>query len=251
MRKNTTILIALALLLTVIGIFRLTRSSRTARIIEKVENTVTSYIPTPTTSLNPQGVPSRYLIDNIAFVPQAPAKNWDQPWQDACEEASLLTVTNYYRDDSNSTPDKLTSQLNSIFTIESNLGYGHDVDLSQLLQVSNQLSDYQGTIIDNPSMEDIKQYISQNIPVIVVANGKTLYSENKYFKNGGPWYHSLVIIGYDDSLQKFIVHDVGTQFGSHFKYSYPVLMSAIHDFPETKNKEDIDQGVPRILILVK
>jgi hypothetical protein len=94
-------------------------------------------------------------------------------------------------------------------------------------------------------------YIAKDIPVIVPANGKTLFKENKHFKSGGPWYHNLIILGYDDTKKQFIVHDVGTQFGAYFRYSYQLLMDSIHDFPPSHKKEDIDMGVPRVLVLLK
>ena len=106
-------------------------------------------------------------------------------------------------------------------------------------------------IIDNPTIDQIKNYLSQDIPVVVTANGKTLYAENKHFKSGGPYYHSLTILGYDDDKNQFTVHDVGTQFGAYFKYSYSLLMESIHDFPESGKKEDINSGEKRVLILLK
>ena len=75
--------------------------------------------------------------------------------------------------------------------------------------------------------------------------------ENNHFKSGGPWYHNLVILGYDDDKKQFTVHDVGTQFGAYFRYSYDTLMKSIHDFPLSLKKEDINQGIPRALILIK
>ncbi|MFA4827257.1 MAG: hypothetical protein WC596_03350, partial [Candidatus Shapirobacteria bacterium] len=71
----------------------------------------------------------------------------------------------------------------------------------------------------------------------------------KHFKSGGPYYHNLTILGYDDTKQKFIVHDVGTQFGAYFQYSYDLLMESIHDFPLSGKKEDILIGAKKILIL--
>jgi len=195
------------------------------------------------------GIPSSHLI-KTTFVPQAPEKNWDQPWQDACEEAAALTVHYYY---SNQNPDtsKIVTDLNQMIDLETAKSWSHDVNLSQLSQITQELWDYSFEIVENPTVEQIKTYLSQNIPIIVTANGKTLFSENSHFKNGGPWYHALVILGYDDRRQQFTVHDVGTQFGKYFKYSYSLLMDSIHDFPPSLRKEDIDSGAKRILILVK
>lgn len=212
-----------------------------------ITNLVTTVAPRPT-AITPEGIPDYHLLV-ATFVPQAPEKNWDQPWQDACEEAALLTVDYYYQ---SAVPSlaQIVTRLNTVFTIEQELGFGHDVNMTQLATVANKLG-YRSQIIENPTIQQLKTYISQNIPVIVPANGKTLFRENKRFKNGGPWYHQLTILGYDDRRSQFIVHDVGTQFGANFRYSYPTLMASIHDFPDSGHKEDIDQGPPRVLILLK
>ncbi|MDD4106778.1 MAG: C39 family peptidase [Candidatus Shapirobacteria bacterium] len=214
----------------------------------KVQDLKETIAPKPTKILS-TGIPDSHLIKTY-FIPQAPEKNWDQPWQDACEEAALLTVDYYYK---NSVPDIQTikSDLLKIFEVENQYSFGHDVNIDQLAIIANEYLGYSTQIIDNPTVEEIKGFLAKDIPVIIPASGKTLYQENKHFKEQGPYYHNLTILGYNDNQQKFIVHDVGTQFGAYFKYSYSLLMESIHDFPNTKNKQDINSGDKKILILLK
>ncbi|MFA5024908.1 MAG: C39 family peptidase [Candidatus Shapirobacteria bacterium] len=218
------------------------------RFISSPQSVVENIIPAPTI-IQKNGLPNRHLI-KTTFVPQAPEKNWSQPWQDACEESALLTVY-YYNESISPKTDTIVNDLNLLFKFESEQGWGHDVNISQMATISAKLWKYQSKIIENPTIDDIKTYLAQDTPIIISANGKTLYKENKHFKSGGPWYHNLVILGYDDNKSQFTVHDVGTQFGANFHYSYSTLMSSIHDFPPSLKKEDIDSGVPRALILVK
>lgn len=131
------------------------------------------------------------------------------------------------------------------------LTWTHDVTLTQMATISAKLLGYKTKIVEDPTIEDIKAYLAKDIPVIIPANGKILYTENKHFKSGGPWYHNLVILGYDDNKSQFTVHDVGTQFGAYFKYSYTTLMDSIHDFPDTGIKEEINDGQKQVLILLK
>lgn len=206
--------------------------------------------PTPPPAIISQAqLPDSYHL-NTTFIPQAPEKNWDQPWQDACEEAALLTVDYFYRQLTPSTPELLTA-YQSIFDYQDSQGWTKDVNLSQMSQIALNHFSYSPKIITNPTLTQLKQYLAQNIPIIVPANGKTLYRENKHFKNGGPWYHNLVILGYNDSTQKFIVHDVGTQFGAYFTYSYQLLLDSIHDFPDSGHKEDINSGPKKVLLLLQ
>jgi Peptidase_C39 like family len=217
----------------------------TAIIKNKFIQTVS---PKPT-FIQDSGLPSAHLI-KTAFIQQAPEKKWGMPWQDTCEEASLLTVDYFYK---NLTPS-LEAQKQSILNMldfENIQQYPIDINVTQMSVVASQYLHLTPKIIENPTIEQIKQYIFENIPVIVPANGKVLFAENSHFKSGGPWYHNIVILGYDDSSQLFTVHDVGTQFGAYFHYSYKLFMSSIHDFPSTLNKEDINSGTPKILILLK
>lgn len=223
--------------------------TKISQISQKVEEAKEIIVPIPTKILS-SGLPDKHLI-KTTFVPQSPEKNWDQPWQDACEEASLLTVDYYYKNITSVDSETIKNDLLKIFDFETQQSFTHDVNIDQMSFVAQKYLKYTPKIINNPSVEDIKTYISQDIPIIVPANGKTLYQENKHFKDGGPYYHNLVILGYDDKTQKFIVHDVGTQFGAYFKYSYTLLIESIHDFPVSKNKEDINQGDKKVLILLK
>ena len=225
------------------------------KIEQKIEQTSDKIIeiretvaPKPTKILS-DGLPNKHLIKTI-FVPQSPEKNWDQPWQDACEEAALLTVHYYYQQ---LEPDNQTikNDILKMIDFEKTHSLEYDMNLNQMELISQKHLGYNTKIIDNPTINDIKEYLVKDIPVIVTASGKTLYQENKHFKQGGPYYHSLTILGYDDDQKKFIVHDVGTQFGAYFKYSYSLLMDSIHDFPVSRNKQDINTGDKKVLILLK
>lgn len=220
--------------------------------IEEVKNTVENIqetiVPKPTKILE-NGLPNKHLIETT-FVPQSPEQNWDQPWQDACEEAALLTVDYFYKKQK---PDLnfIKDDILKMIDFENIQNFTHDMNLDQMSLVAQKYLNYQAKIINNPTIEEFKKYLSQDIPIIVPANGKTLYQENKHFSSGGPYYHNLTILGYDDNKQQFIVHDVGTKSGAYFKYSYSLLIESIHDFPSSSKKEDINSGPKRVLILLK
>lgn len=214
----------------------------------KVTTKIATIAPLPT-FIQSDNLPNYHLI-KTSFVPQAPEKKWDQPWQDACEEAAMLTVDYYYRGIKSDIPTML-ADYQKIFNFESVSGWSHDVNLSQMATISASLFKLKPIIVSDPTVEIFKKYLSQDIPVIIPANGKILFKENSHFKSGGPWYHNLVVLGYDDTQQQFIVHDVGTQFGAYFHYSYKTLLDSIHDFPASGIKEDINTGAKKVLILIK
>jgi len=63
--------------------------------------------------------------------------------------------------------------------------------------------------------------------VIFLARGAGL--RNPFFAADPP-YHTVVIVGYDDTRQQFITHEPGTRRGLDFRYSYATLMAAMADF---------------------
>lgn len=213
--------------------------------LEQLRETIT---PQPTKILS-DGLPNKYLI-KTAFVQQAPEKNWGQPWQDACEEAALLTVDFYYKNQIPAAKEQRDTILQMI-DFETGQNWTHDVNLTQMATISAQYLGLKSQILDDLNLDTIKRYLVQNIPVIIPANGKILFKENKNFRQGGPYYHNLVILGYNEDKKQFIVHDVGTRLGAYFHYSYDILMESIHDFPPSGRKEDINSGAKKALILLK
>ena len=94
--------------------------------------------------------------------------------------------------------------------------------------------------MDQPSRAQMKSEIDNNRPIILPVHGK--YLSNPHFKNGGPEYHSVVISGYDDCAEQFIVQEPGTRYGLDFRYSYATIANARHDFlpnGQTKNGRQV------------
>jgi len=144
--------------------------------------------------------------------------------------------------------------VNSILDMidyETSQGFKKDVNIDQMAFIATDYLHLKTEIILQPDLTEIKNYLIQDVPIIIPANGKQLFFYYRYFANGGPYYHNLVILGYDDKKEQFTVHDVGTRRGAYFKYSYRLLLDSIHDFPLSGHKEDIEQGDKKALILLK
>lgn len=243
-KHNYFLVIAIFLIFSAFIYYKFFRHQSTITPISYIE----TVFPKPT-NIEKDGLPNSHLI-KTAFIPQSPEKNWNEPWQDSCEEAALLTVHYFYQQQNPDTPT-IIDNLEKIFSFESSQNWTSDINVTQMATISAKLWNYSSVIIENPTVNDFKKYLSQNIPVIIPANGKILFTENSHFKGGGPWYHNLVILGYNDDKKQFTVHDVGTQFGAYFHYSYLTLIKSIHDFPSSLKKEDINSGIPRALVLLK
>jgi hypothetical protein len=180
----------------------------------------------------------------VPFTSQAPEGNWEQPWQDACEEATILMLDAYYKT-YNLSPLFAKDELQKMVDWESAQSWGYSIPIAQ---VKETLDWYMGRsfisrIIENPSIGDIKKSVANGNPVLVVAYGKSL--DNPNFRNGGPEYHALIIRGYTE--EGFITNDPGTRNGKEFFYTYENLMNSIHDW----NNGDVEHGKSVVLVVEK
>ena len=239
-------LLILVLFAVSIYIIYLPKAANIPQKAIRIATLTPSPIPPPTAIA---ALPSKFLI-KTAFVPQSPQGNWSEPWQDACEEATILTAKYYYTSTIPTTP-QIIDDLQSEFNYETSQGWTHDINVSQMSLLAQNLFHLKTKILNNPTLQELKTAISQSTPVVIPANGKTLFKENSHFNSGGPWYHNLIILGYDDTTDQFIVHDVGTKAGQYYRYSYQIILDSIHDFPNSGKKEDINQGAKRALVLLK
>lgn len=175
----------------------------------------------------------------VPFTSQAPDGRWVEPWFNACEETSVAMVDNFYQNSTNKkiTKNKAKKDILQILKIkESRWGKSLDENAEKIVELINNYLPWEAKIVENPTIEDIKNEIDNNQPVIIPAYGKAL--QNKYFRNGGPIYHMLVISGYDDATNEFITEEPGTIRGLDFRYSYDKLINAIHNFVDRGKTKD-------------
>lgn len=174
----------------------------------------------------------------VPFTLQAPYSDWRQPWQDACEEATILIVDQFYKGFQAERIPKKTAhdEILRIVNIENkHFGFNKDTNVSQIVEIINNFFNWEAKEVEDPSVEDIKSELDMQRPVIVPLYGKQL--NNPYFLRGGPDYHTVVVKGYDDETQEFITQEPGVGRGLDYRYSYDTLVNAMHDFlPANKTK---------------
>lgn len=180
----------------------------------------------------------------VPFTSQAPEGNWEEPWQDACEEAAILMLDAYYKQ-YNLSPLFAKDELLKMVDWETERNWGYSIPMSEVQQVAEWYmgNSFSFRIIEHPSIEELKQELADRNPVLVVAYGKAL--ENPYFSGDGPAYHALIIRGYTEV--GFITNDPGTKHGEAFVYPYHTLMDSMHDW----NDGDVEAGKPVVLIVEK
>ncbi len=209
-------------------------------------------VPAPTPSSTPRVADpfvfegTRPLEANLAvpFMLQAPKQNWDMPYQEACEEASLLMTRAFLQGRTiDFSPDEADRLILDLVAYETSQGDPPDVTLRRLGEIAKARYGFQPVIKKLTSIEDIKNAVANGHPVIVPASGKALKNPN--FRNGGPPYHMVVAKGYL-SDGRIVTNDPGTRKGKDYVYAPSVFFDAIHDW----NDGDVPQGEKIVLVLL-
>jgi hypothetical protein len=180
----------------------------------------------------------------IPFGSQAPFADWSLPYQEACEEATIIMVHRYFTGET-LTPAEMNAEiLKLVAWQEKTFGYYKDTTAEEMARM---LREYFGhadiEMRYEFTIEDIKKEVAAGYPVILPAAGRLLPNPN--FKQPGPIYHALVVKGFLAN-GKIITNDPGTRKGADFLYDPTALMNAIHDW----DPENILDG-EKVMIVVK
>ena len=181
----------------------------------------------------------------VPFTSQAPHADWGMPYQEACEEASLIMVNAYYKNAGAFTPDDADRQILAMVAWEKQrFGYYEDTTADEVAIIAKEYYGYaHARAVDIRSIDDVKRTIDQGLPVLLPAAGRLL--GNPYFSGQGPVYHMLVVKGYTKD-GKIITNDPGTRHGADYLYDPAVLWNAVHDW----NASDITQG-RKVMVVVE
>lgn len=201
--------------------------------VEKTEEKVVEVVKDESSKNEAGKSKSENINLNVPFTSQAPLADWSQPWQDACEEASVLMVDYYYQNKSLPAKEEASQILKDMVVWqEQNWGDHHNLTLAELAEYVKITFNYQTEIIENLTSEKLKFYLDKGQPIIIPADGKKLANPN--FKNGGPVYHMLVVKGYVGD--NFITNDPGTRLGADFIYSSENLLDSIADWNQKESQ---------------
>lgn len=196
-----------------------------------------------TMSLNLKDYPNEVKLD-VPFTSQAPYNDWSMPYQEVCEEASLIMAA-YFISGQELNKEIAKSEILSLVKYEKENSYKVDIDAFQTKQIAEAYYNLKGNVYygKDVTSENIKKLLASGYPVIVPAAGQILANPN--YSGSGPPYHMIIIIGYND--RGFITHDPGTQFGAEHVYSYDTLMNAIHDW--NGSKSTVTRGQKAMIVL--
>ncbi len=180
----------------------------------------------------------------VPFTSQAPHANWELPYQEACEEASLIMVNAYLNGVESFTPEEADRQILAMVEWEKKtFGYYEDTTAEETARIAREYFRLKNSrAVPIASMDDVKNELAKGNPVIVPAAGRLL--KNPYFRGQGPLYHMLVVKGFTKD-GKIIANDPGTRRGADFLYDPVTLWNAIHDW----NGGNVADGQKMMIVL--
>jgi Peptidase_C39 like family len=182
----------------------------------------------------------------VPYVSEVPDGRWIGSWKNACEESSITQLQAYYSGQKTISIANTKAFMQGLFNIEHKLWNSDaNTDTARTLKLITDDSDFNGRIVEAPTVDAIKAELDAGRPVIVPLNGFTLGNKNIPFLASGSGYHMFVIIGYDAATGEFITNDTGdTVNGPGHRYKYARLMNAIHDYDSADKKTD---GLSRVI----
>lgn len=189
-------------------------------------------------------LPAETNLD-VPFMSQAPSSDWSMPYQEACEEASLIMIDAFYRGSAGRiSKEAAETAIKKLVAFEEGLfGYYEDTTAEETAKLAKEYFGYDLAIVRKfKTAEDLKGVLALGYPVILPAAGKMLNNPN--FRNGGPLYHMLVIRGYTPKY--FITNDPGTRKGQGYAYDYATLVKAAHDW----NGGKVTEGEKLMIVIL-
>ena len=180
----------------------------------------------------------------VPFTSQAPLADWNMPYQEACEEASMIMVAEFLQGNNRMRIpiEEADNLILELVAWEAKHGYKVDLTAQEVASVLMERYGIQAEAVPyNAAM--IREELKAGRPVIIPAAGRLL--GNPYFTPPGPLYHMLVIKGYE--VDEFITNDPGTRRGENYRYTESVLSYAVHDW----NGGEVESGEQLMIIIKK
>ena len=211
-----------------------------------VSATATAPVPKPSTKPVPKPEPAEPGVTEtnlaIPFTSQAPHANWSLPYQEACEEASLIMAGAYFKSETSLAPDEADRRILELVKWETEtLGFYEDTTVEEVARIAREyfkMKDVKTKAV--ASIDEVKTEVAAGRVVILPAAGRLL--KNPYFTGEGPKYHMLVVKGFTKD-GKIITNDPGTRHGADYLYDPATLYNALHDW----NGGDVENGAKTML----
>ncbi|MBI2632810.1 MAG: C39 family peptidase [Parcubacteria group bacterium] len=209
---------------------------------------------------------AKTMQSDVPFTSQAPYAKWDTLHNDACEEASIIMAQYWMYNEKNLDKKDSDRLIKTIVKWEEENWKGHfDLSIAKTAELAQNIFGFgwgKTRILSNVTLQQLQEELQKGNIIIAPFAGRKL--KNPYYSGRGPYYHMLVINGFDG--KNFITNDPGTKRGKNFKYPQQRLFDALHDWPSEiltkdgkrvdafgKHEKDVDilKGAKNVLVVEK
>lgn len=191
--------------------------------------------------------PPKSISLAVPHIWEIPDGKWVPPWSGACEEASVIMVERFYLHDKTIalSPAQTKQIVGPLFPWENKtFGSNIDTDATRTARMVNDYTSAEATIVWEPTLDAIKDELRAGRPVISMHYGYDMKNPRHRFRQGSSSYHVVVLAGFDDAKQEFLVNDSELKDGRHNRYAYTTIMNSLHDFDHKTKKAN---GKPVVL----
>lgn len=190
--------------------------------------------------------PVEKVVLSVPFIAQAPTGDWNLPFEEACEETSLIMVDAFYKNKKSIDRFEARDRIRELVEYQNaRFGFYDDTSMKDTGVIAQEEFGMHSLTETNVTKEAIKRHITEGNPVIFPVAGKNL--GNPRYKGEGPPYHVIVIVGFDDD--QFVVHDPGTRYGAFNRYHMDHLLRENHDL--TVSQDEIKKGARGMLVVTQ
>lgn len=167
-------------------------------------------------------------LHEVPFTTQA-IHGWVSPWDQYAEEACMYMAWLWISGQEIGDAGEIADDLLAMGTWENrNLGTSGDTSPAETIQIMTAYySHLKSFLLDNPDLDRLKTELENGSIVALTINGQFLDSE--YYGDPAPEHHMVLIVGFDQEQQSFIVNDPGTVHGAQIYYPYEKVLGAISD----------------------
>ncbi len=163
----------------------------------------------------------------VPFQSQAPLGDWSLPYQEACEEASMIQASAYFNEQE-LTAETMKSLIRDLVDWQDDrFGGYYDSSLREVKIMAEEYFALRAEIGHDLTQANLQYLLSRRKLILFPVAGRLL--NNPYFSGDGPIFHYIVLRGYKGDI--FITNDVGTRRGEAYEYDWSVLRDANHDLP--------------------
>jgi hypothetical protein len=154
----------------------------------------------------------------------------DESWKihhASCEEAALLQAVYYDKNITEVDLNKVDQTLRDMVAWqEKHFGVHKDIHADSVKMLMMNYFGYSSdeiVIIRKAGLYEIKEQVAAGFPVIAPTYGRLL--KNPFYKQPGPEYHMVTVIGYTED--RIITNDVGTKRGKDYSYTFDIFKTSM------------------------